>query len=216
MDWPMVASFWGVSILLVLTPGMDWAYVISAGLGRRQGVLPAVLGVLSGHAIATLAVSAGLATLVAASPVTMTILTFAGSGYMIWLGIQILRQPANTNLETRAISANNSRLFVKGLVMNLLNPKLYLFFVALLPQFISTTASWPIGVQIVLLGGIHILTCAGAYFAVGYGASSILIGRPRAAKIVGILSGVVMVGLGLALIAEAAWPLFTSLGGTHG
>lgn len=101
MDWPMVAAFWGVSVLLVLTPGMDWAYVISAGLGRRRGVLPAVLGVLTGHAFATLAVAAGVAALVAASPITMTVLTLAGSGYMIWLGIQTLRHPPSTDPRTR-------------------------------------------------------------------------------------------------------------------
>lgn len=212
MDWPMVAAFWGVSILLVLTPGIDWAYVISAGLGRRSGVVPAVLGVLTGHALATLAVAAGVAALVAASPVTMTVLTFAGSGYMIWLGVQTLRHPPNTDLETRAITASNGTLFVKGLVMNLLNPKLYLFFLALLPQFISSTAVWPVGVQIMLLGALHTATCAAVYFVIAYGASAVLTGRPRAARIVSVLSGVVMICLGLALIAEEAWALFTQTG----
>lgn len=212
MDWPMVAAFWGVSILLVLTPGVDWAYVISAGLGRRSGVFPAVLGVLTGHALATLAVAAGVAALVAASPVTMTVLTFAGSGYMIWLGTQTLRHPPSADLEARAIMASSGRLFVKGLVMNLLNPKLYLFFLALLPQFISSTASWPVGLQIVVLGALHTATCAVVYFAVGYGASAVLAGKPRAAKIVSVVSGVVMIGLGLALIAEEALALLTHTG----
>lgn len=213
MDWPMVAAFWGVSVLLVLTPGVDWAYVISAGLGRRSDVLPAVLGVLTGHALATLAVAAGVAALVAASPVMMTVLTFAGSGYMIWLGVHTLRHPPSTDLGTRAITASSGRLFVKGLVMNLLNPKLYLFFLALLPQFISSTASWPVGAQIVALGALHTATCAVVYFAVAYGASTVLTGRPRADRIVSILSGVVMIGLGLALIADEVWSLLAHAGG---
>lgn len=99
----MVVAFWGVSALLVLTPCVDWAYVISAGLGRRSGVLPAVLGVLTGHVLATFAVAAGVAALVAASPVTMTVLTFAGSGYMSWLGVQTLRHPPSGDLETAGV-----------------------------------------------------------------------------------------------------------------
>lgn len=139
----------------------------------------------------------------------MTGLTFAGSGYMIWLGVQTLRHPPSADLDTRAITAGSGRLYAKGLVMNLLNPKLYLFFLALLPQFISRTANWPVGVQILVLGALHITTCAAVYLAVGYGASTVLTGRPRAARMVGVLSGVVMIGLGLALITEEAWPLLT-------
>lgn len=96
--------------------------------------------------------------------------------------------------------------------MNLLNPKLYLFFLALLPQFISSAANWPLGAQIIVLGALHTITCALVYVAVGYGASSALIGRPRVAKAVSILSGVVMIGLGLALITEEAWPLIAATG----
>lgn len=212
MDVPLLGAFWGVSILLVLTPGMDWAYVISMGLGRRSSVLPAVLGVLSGHALATLAVAAGVAALVAASPVTMTALTFAGSGYMIWLGVQTLRHPPSIDLDARPIAAGHGKSFSKGLAMNLLNPKLYLFFLALLPQFISGAANWPIGLQIIVLGALHTGTCTVVYFAVGYGASSMLTGRPRAARMVGVLSGVVMIGLGLALITEETWHLFVQAG----
>lgn len=212
MDWPMAAAFWGVSILLVLTPGMDWAYVISAGTSRRSDVRAAVLGVLTGHVIATMAVAGGVAALVAASPMAMTALTVMGSGYMIWLGAHALRRPPRTDLDAEAIKASGGRLFLKGLVMNLLNPKLYLFFLALLPQFISTSAHWPVALQILALGGLHMATCAAVYFAVGYGASTVLIGRPRAAKVVGLLSGVVMIGLGLALLGEEAWPWLSSAG----
>lgn len=128
---------------------------------------------------------------------------------MIWLGVQTLRHPPSSDLETRVLTASSSRLFMKGFVLNLLNPKLYLFFLALLPQFISTAAQWPIAVPILTLGALHTITCAAVYFGVGYGASSMLTGRPRAAKIVSTLSGVVMIGLGLALIAEEAWPLIS-------
>lgn len=207
MNWPLAGAFWVISMLLVLTPGPDWAYVISAGLSSRRGVLAAVVGVLTGHVLATVAVAAGIATVVAASTVTMTLLTFAGSGYMIWLGVQSLRNMSTTPFTSQPGNLSGRTLFAKGLTMNLLNPKLYVFFLALLPQFISETAVWPVGAQILTLGVIHTATCAGVYFVVGYGANKILMSRPRAAKVVGVISGVVMVALGVVLITEEAWSL---------
>lgn len=152
-----------------------------------------------------IAVATGIAALVAASSIAMRVLTFAGSGYMVWLGIQTLRHPPSSDLETLKLTVSHRMLFLKGLVINLLNPKLYLFFLALLPQFISGTAGWPIWVQIVMLGGIRTLTCAAVYVAIGYGASTVLLGRPRATKVVSIVSGIVMIGLGLTLIGAEIW-----------
>ena len=73
---------------------------------------------------------------------------------------------------------------------------------ALLPQFTSPNAAWPAGVQMMVLGVLHVSNCALVYFAVGYGAATVLTRRPRAAKIVGILSSLVMTGLGIALIVD--------------
>lgn len=81
MSLGLVAGFWGVSFLLVLTPGADWAYAITAGL-RNSSPLPAVLGMLSGHVLATLVVAAGVGVLVASAPVVLTVLTVAGALYL--------------------------------------------------------------------------------------------------------------------------------------
>ena len=87
-----IAAFWGVSFLFVITPGADWAYAMAAGL-RNRTVLPAVGGLLIGHLIATAAVAAGVAVLVARSPLVLTTLTVAGAAYLIWLGLGTLRHP---------------------------------------------------------------------------------------------------------------------------
>lgn len=94
------------------------------------------------------------------------------------------------------------RRFAKGLGLSLLNPKVFLLFLALLPQFASASADWPVWAQMVGLGVIHVANCAVVYFAVGYGSAAVLTSRPRAARAVGIASGVIMVGLGGALIVE--------------
>nr|WP_216819734.1 LysE family transporter [Zoogloea sp. LCSB751] len=85
-----LATFWAVSFLFVVTPGVDWAYAISAGLHGRV-VVPAVTGLLIGHLLATFMVAAGVGGLVASSPSTLTALMVGGASYLLWLGVNMLR-----------------------------------------------------------------------------------------------------------------------------
>src|SRR3954469_12259806 len=105
MSVAMIAAFWAVSMLFVLTPGADWAYAISSGL-RHRSVVPALGGLLSGHLLATVVVAAGgagvlggfplgVAALLAGSPVVLPVLTVVGAAYLVWLGIGMLRHPAS-------------------------------------------------------------------------------------------------------------------------
>lgn len=204
MDVGLMVGFWGVSMLFVITPGVDWAYAIASGVRHRAGLLPAVSGMLAGHLVATLIVAAGVAAVLATSDVAMTALTVAGAAYLIWLGIGALRHPAVPDLTGQAAPMGGRKLLAKGVGISLLNPKVFLLFLALLPQFTSAIAPWPVGAQMVVLGALHVANCAVVYFAVGYGAAAVLTKRPRAAQAVGIVSGVVMIGLGLALGVEKA------------
>src|SRR5215470_9999578 len=92
MTLSVVAAFLAVDVLLVLTPGADWAYAIAAGLGGRT-VLPAVAGLVTGYAGYTLLVVAGLAVLVARTPGLLTVLTVLGAVYLLWLGYRVLARP---------------------------------------------------------------------------------------------------------------------------
>lgn len=204
MDVGLTVAFWGVSMLFVVTPGVDWAYAIAAGVKRRTGVLPAVSGMLAGHLTATLVVAAGVAAVLAASPVAMTVLTVAGAAYLVWLGVGALRHPAAPDLTGEAAPTGGRKQFAKGIGISLLNPKVFLLFLALLPQFTSADAPWPVGLQMVVLGALHVANCAVVYFAVGYGAAAVLATRPKAAQVVGIVSGVVMIALGVLLAGEKA------------
>ena len=91
-----------------------------------------------------------------------------------------------------------------GLGISGLNPKVFLLFLALLPQFVHPHAAWPIPAQIVALGLVHVASCAVIYTAVGTGARTVLGSRPGAARVVTRLSGGAMVVIGLVLIVEQA------------
>lgn len=200
MSGGAILAFWGVSVLFVITPGADWAYAITAGLHRR--ILPAVLGLLTGHLVATLVVAAGVGAVVMSIPGALTVLTVAGSLYLIWLGVGALRHPAVVHADTDTASGSTWQWWLKGFGVSGLNPKVFLLFLAVLPPFIDPRAPWPLSLQISVLGLVHVASCAAMYFAVGYSADRLLRSRPIAARIVSRVSGVAMIGIGLFLFAE--------------
>ena len=201
MEAGSIAAFWMLSFLFVITPGADWAYSISAGLRNR--VVPAVAGLLAGHLAATAVVVAGVGTLLAGIPIALTVLTVAGAAYLVWLGIGTLaRPPAPMTGEDQQASGSCWRWAGKGAGVSGLNPKVFLLFLALLPQFTDPRSPWPIGAQIMLLGLVHVATCAVIYTGVGAGARAVLGTRPAAAKAVTRFSGAAMTGIGVILLVE--------------
>jgi threonine/homoserine/homoserine lactone efflux protein len=194
-------AFWMLSLMLAITPGADWAYAISAGL-RYRTVTPAVGGLLLGHLAATVVVAAGVAAVLARSPLVMTGLTLAGAVYLIWLGIGTLARPSTPRAGDGPADGSWMRQTVKGFGISGLNPKVFLLFLALLPQFTDPQSSWPIGAQIMLLGLIHVATCAVVYTGVGAGARLVLATRPAAARAVTRFSGAAMTVIGVILLVE--------------
>lgn len=134
MEGSLLVAFWGVSVLHCLAPGADWAYAIAAGL-RPGGALPAVSGMLTGHSAATFAVTAGVASLFANSDTAMTALPLSGALYLVWLGVNALGRPSEPGASETIPTTGRARTFTKGAGVSLLNPKLLLLFLALLPQF---------------------------------------------------------------------------------
>ncbi|EOX6947243.1 MAG: LysE family translocator [Klebsiella michiganensis] len=200
MEMSFIASFWLVSFLLIITPGADWAYTISAGINGRR-VIPAVAGLMSGHLLATLIVVAGIGVLIAGHPLALSTITLLGAGYLMWLGIAILRNPPTPG--TQQYSADSwNRWAIKGLCISGLNPKVFLLFLALLPQFTDPQGSWSLAQQMSALGGIHLITCTLVYLLVGYGAKALLATRPQIAQKVSIASGVIMVAIAALLFLE--------------
>ncbi|MGO1183873.1 MAG: LysE family translocator [Micrococcaceae bacterium] len=216
MEISLIAQFWLVAVLFVLTPGADWAFAMSAGVGQRSP-LPSVLGLLSGHLIAIGVVAAGVGTLVAQAPAAMTVLTVGGAGYLLWLGVGMLRSAARDS--TRGVSRDGEgaavvvrsssvvRQLGTGAGVSLLNPKVILLLLALLPQFVDRSGALPFSVQMGLLGSVHVASCAVVYLFVGYGARRVLRTRPRAARWVTLISGVAMIGIATVLLGEKLLPL---------
>nr|WP_314419393.1 LysE family translocator [uncultured Erwinia sp.] len=201
MSLSMFAAFWVVSILFVITPGADWAYAISAGIRGRR-VLPAVAGMLSGHLVATLIVAAGIGSVIAGAPGVLTALTVAGAGYLLWLGIGMFRQPPEPLAGRIEDAGSPQKWALKGFCISGLNPKVFLLFLALLPQFTDAHATWPLPLQMTALGLLHVVTCGVVYLIVGYGSSTLLRTRPRAAQNVSRISGGLMIIIALLLLAE--------------
>jgi len=197
----VLAAFWAVSFLFVITPGADWAYAISAGMRGRR-VVPAVAGLLSGHLLATLVVAAGVGSLVADHPAALTVLTVAGSGYLLWLGISMMRHPSVPRAGEAERAMPWPRWALKGLCVSGLNPKVFLLFLALLPQFTSPMSGWPVPMQIIALGLVHAASCGVVYLLVGFGAQVVLKTRPTAAHRVSRFSGAAMIVIATLLLAE--------------
>jgi len=195
-------GFWAVATLLIIVPGPDWAFAISAGL--RGHVVPAATGIVVGYLAMTIVVAAGVGVLVASSPVALTVLTVIGGGYLIWLGATTLAHPARPPgaEEPGQAPRTPASTIAQGIGVSGLNPKGLLVFVAMLPQFTTPAAAWPIAGQLAALGLVFTLTCAAVYLIVGASAHRVLRSRPSTAQAVSRVSGLCMIIIGAALLAE--------------
>lgn len=200
MELSLFAAFWAVSILFIITPGIDWAYAIAAGIQGRV-VLPAVTGLLLGHFLATMAVAAGVGVMVAREPMLLAALTWIGSAYLLWIGVNMLLYPSVPTAHESQDRQSGRHWFLKGACVSGLNPKVFLLFLALLPQFTDPNGMWPVSVQIMALGLIHIISCACVYLCVGYCSRRVLQSRPGASQWVSRFSGIAMILIALFLIS---------------
>lgn len=197
-------GFLAAAILITASPGPDNLMVLSFGIsrGRRQGMafgFGCALGCLSHTLLATLGISA----LIAASPVAFTALKICGGLYLIWMGVQALRSRGSAKVETTsAINEPLRTLFIKGLIANAINPKVVLFFLSFLPQFVVAErggAGW----QTAALGVTFTVQAAVLFGLLGYFSGAVgqwLNRRPRAGLWLDRLAGTIFVGLGLRLI----------------
>jgi threonine/homoserine/homoserine lactone efflux protein len=205
----LVVTFWGVTVLLIVVPGPDWAFTLASGL-RDRVVYPAVGGLMIGYAILTVVVAAGVGALVAQNPVVLTVLTVVGAGYLIYLGGTLLARPATLHGPTTADDPTASpwqRRVLAGIGVSGLNPKGLLIFLALLPQFTDPNGIWPVPAQLAVLGLVFVLSCGVFYSALGLSTRAILRTRPTVSHAVSRLSGAAMLIIGLFLLVERLAPM---------
>lgn len=149
-------NLWGfisAAILLTLMPGPDILFVITQSVtrGRRAGIVFAA-GLCSGLIVHVTAVSLGVSVLLMSSPLAFTCLKLAGAAYLIYLSVRAFLNRRKNHFEWQPADAQG-RLYRKGILMNVLNPKVVLFFLAFFPQFVSGEAGNPVP-RMLLLGVI--------------------------------------------------------------
>ncbi|RCG31028.1 LysE family translocator [Sphaerisporangium album] len=194
-----LAIFSIAALALLLVPGPAVVYIVtrSVAQGRSAGLV-SVAGVHTGSAVHVLAAALGVSAVLATSATAFMVVKYLGAAYLVWLGLRKLFARPDGEADAQAPSASRSRLFAEGFVVNVLNPKTAIFFLAFLPQFVDP-ARGPVAPQIALLGLIWIalgMASDGGYAFL----SSALAGRLRrsrtAARRLDIAGGLVYLGLG--------------------
>jgi threonine/homoserine/homoserine lactone efflux protein len=190
-----IELFAAASIALLLIPGPAVLYIVtqSADQGRSAG-LASVAGIHIGTFVHIVAAAVGLSALILASAVAFSVVKFAGAAYLIYLGVRKLLERGSAS-EAEPRQAPLRRVFAQGAIVNVLNPKTALFFLAFLPQFVDTErgAVWS---QVVVLGLVFVvlgLVSDSIYALVGDAVGSLL---RRRAKAMRRISGAIYVGLG--------------------
>lgn len=174
----MTVTFWLTSLLVVATPGTGAIYTIAAGLGRgpRAGVLAAAASTIGVLPHLLLAVS-GLAALMRSAPVVMDVVRYAGVAYLLYMAWMTWRDRSILTADGKAVPMR--RMIRDGVMLNLLNPKLTVFFVAFLPQFSGPTGS--VGTMLILGGAFVALTFVvfAAYGVCAGAVRRVILERPR-------------------------------------
>jgi threonine/homoserine/homoserine lactone efflux protein len=191
--------FFVASAGLVAIPGPAVIYIVTRGVVHgRRGALVSVAGVEIGNYVEVIAASAGLAALIASSATVFTAVKLIGAAYLIWLGIRTLTDGAVDEVDI-APQRSHRRLFWQGFAVGALNPKLAIFLLAFLPQFINADAG-PVWLQTLVLGTIFSITAAIGDTLIGLAASRAgstlrtrLTGRTQLSR----AAGVVYIGLGV-------------------
>lgn len=228
MDFAPLLGFAAVALTLSLTPGADWAYTIAAGL-RNGSPAPSVAGLCTGYLGHTAIVAAGLGMLLAARPEVVAWLSVAGALYLLWLGATTARgwRSAGFRAEAGAVGsaagsagvtvgggAGGGTLavrppsalgdFLRGAGTSGINPKGFLLYLAVMPQFVRAASPVPVPLQTAAMGLTHVAISIVVYGLVAVAARRLLRAAPRRAQFVTLGSGLIMLGFGTALLVEQA------------
>lgn len=181
------------AFVLVIVPGPAVIYILtrSVSQGRTAGLVSAV-GVNLGSAVHVLFAAAGLSVILAQSAVLFSLVKWAGVAYLVWIGIQTLRAPESDFVAGGAEPTSLRRIFIQGILVNILNPKVAMFFLAFLPQFIDPNATHA-GFQAFVLGMILVaigLVSDSVYALLGGTIGNLFRRRPGAARITKRAAGV--------------------------
>ncbi|UOB79920.1 LysE family translocator [Bacillus sp. ZJS3] len=193
-------------ILLNLIPGADTMYIVGRSIsqGRKVGVY-SVFGIITGSLVHTLLVAFGLSIILTKSIVLFNTIKVIGVIYLVYLGIKMILDKTNVAFQASSNKLNIRKIYVQGLLTSLTNPKVSLFFIALLPQFIDTKASGPM--PFIILGLTFTVTGLLWCLFVAYFSSYVtkkLRGNQKVGMILNKITGLIFIGMGLKLLQTKA------------
>lgn len=198
-SWPLFSAFLFASVVLAVTPGPGVLYIVTRSLiqGRFSGLI-SVAGVALGNLGNALAASVGLAALFAVSSSAFMVVKYVGALYLVYLGVQMLRETRTEISAPMPQATSPGRIFRDGFIVALFNPKTAVFFAAFLPQFLNPEV--PPMFQTMMLGALFVAIAAITDSAYAIGASSLapVLARARGSRRTGrFLGGSTFIGLGV-------------------
>ncbi|MDJ0590481.1 MAG: LysE family translocator [Pleurocapsa sp. MO_226.B13] len=203
-----LSAFLLAAISLNLLPGADTLYIIARSIaqGRKAGIV-SVLGISTGSLLHTTAAAFGLSAILATSAIAFTIVKLIGATYLVYLGIKMFIN--NSSPDDMDIATENKNLWTiyrQGILTNILNPKVALFFLALLPQFVDSATNYQM-FSFLFLGCLFITTgtlwCMFVALLAAK-ASNIIRSQNLLINIANKITGVIFIGLGIKLATEQA------------
>jgi len=193
--------FLGASVALTIAPGPDNIFVMTQGIARgRKPAIVTALGMCSGISVHTTAAAFGISAVFYSSVIAFNVVKYAGAAYLLYLACRTLKDRSGMKLSSADDRAAPA-LFKRGFIMNVLNPKVAMFFLAFLPQFVSPDAGY-FPFQMLLLGLIFMLQAVIIFSLIGYFSGSIgsfILSRPRIARYFDWLTAGVFASLGARL-----------------
>ncbi|NJP89296.1 LysE family translocator [Nonomuraea sp. FMUSA5-5] len=206
-DISTLAVFCAATLGLLVVPGPAVLYIVtrSVSQGRTAGLI-SVLGIHTGSIVHIAAAALGISALLAASATAFTIVKYVGVAYLLWLGLRKLLNKGGGEEIVELKVQSKRRLFWEGFVVNVLNPKTAIFFLAFLPQF-TNPAAGPVGPQILVFGLVWLLlgmASDGTYAMLASALAGRVRSSARARRRLDVGSGVVYLGLAAWLTTEKA------------
>ena len=195
-----LTGFVAAALVLLLIPGPGVLYIVARSLGQGRGAgLVSVLGLSAGALVHVAAATAGLSAILLTSATAFGIVKALGAGYLIYLGLRTIFTGTSTSSAEAPAPRTLHRVFTEGVLVSVLNPKLALFFLAFLPQFVEPGRG-PIARQVLALGLIYVslaMVTDGAYALLAGTLRDWLGGRVRQGPLPRYASGVLYLGLGV-------------------
>lgn len=194
--------FLGASAALTIAPGPDNTFIVAQGISRgRKAAVVTALGMCCGVSVHTTAAALGISALIYSSATAFMILKYAGAAYLLFLAYKALKEQQILLPEGSADQSSTWVMFRRGFIMNVVNPKVALFFLAFLPQFVSPRSGSP-ALQMFLLGLLFMAQAVVLFSVIGWLSGSVgnlILKRPRIARWFGRLTAGIFASLGIRL-----------------